>query len=91
MSSGDDELRRLIAAEAEHAETTMNDPMPEGTVWTRPNLARSVMFSLRLNPEELAEVQAIADDRGIPASTLVHGWIVRQLAAERSAPTGHGE
>ena len=69
------------------AEATKDNPMPEGTVWNRPNLARSVTFSLRLNPEELAEVQAVAEDRGIPASTLVRGWIVRQLAAERGAPS----
>ena len=87
--SSDDELRALISAEAEHAEATKDDPIPADALAraTRPNLARSVTFSLRLNPEELAEVQAIADDRGVPASTLVRGWIVRQLAAERNAPT----
>jgi hypothetical protein len=87
--SSDDELRALIAAEAEHAEATKDDPIPADALAraTRPNLARSVTFSLRLNPEELAEVQAVADDRGVPASTLVRGWIVRQLATERNAPT----
>lgn len=68
------------------AETTSDDPMPEGIVWTRPNLARSVTFSLRLNPDDLAELQATAEDRGIPVFTLVRGWIVRQLTAERTAP-----
>lgn len=88
MSTSDDELQRLIAAEAEHAEATMNDPIPAEALAhaTRPNLARSVTFSLRLNPEELAELQALAADRGIPASTLARGWIVRQLAAEHNAP-----
>lgn len=78
-----DMLDEIVA----ESEATKDDPMPEGTVWTRPNLARSVTFSLRLNPEELAAVQAVAEDRGIPASTLVRGWIARQLAAERGAPT----
>lgn len=87
MSSSEDALRQLIAAEAEHAEATKDDPMPPGTVYTRPNQARSVTFTLRLNPEELAAVQAAAEDRDIPASTLVRGWIMRQLAAERGAPT----
>jgi len=87
--SSDDELRRLIAAESEHAEATRDAPVPADALAraTRPKLARSVTFSLRLNPEELAEVQAVAEDRGVPASTLVRGWIVRQLAAERNAPT----
>ncbi len=87
--SSDDELGRLIAAEAEHAEATRNDPIPPDALATatRPNLARSVTLSLRLTPEELAEVQTVANDRGIPASTLIRGWIVRQLAAERNTPT----
>ena len=87
--SSKDELRQMIAAEAEHAEATKDDPIPADALAraTRPNLARSVTFTLRLNPDELAAVQAAAEDRDIPASTLVRGWIVRQLAAERGAPT----
>lgn len=87
--SSDDELGRLIAAEAEHAEATRDNPIPLEALAhaTRPNLARSVTFSLRLNPEELAEVQTVAGDRGIAASTLIRGWIVRQLAAERNTPS----
>lgn len=89
MTRSDAELRRLIAEEAEHAEATKDDPIPAEALAraTRPNLAKSVTFSLRLNPEELAAVQAAAEDRGIPVSTLVRGWIVRQLAAESGAPT----
>jgi hypothetical protein len=83
----DQAVKDMIDRIGAEAEATKDDPMPEGTVWTRPNLARSVTFSLRLNPEELAEVQAVAHDRGIPASTLVRGWIVRQLAVERNAPS----
>lgn len=78
-----DMLEQIVA----ESEATKDDPMPAGTVWTRPNLARSVTFSLRLNPEELAAVQAVAQERDVPASTLVRGWIMRQLAAERGAPT----
>lgn len=87
--SSDEDVRALIAAEAEHAEATMNDPIPAEALAraTRPNRAKSVTFSLRLNPEELAAVQTLADERDLPASTLVRGWIVRQLAAERGAPS----
>ncbi len=85
----DDELRRLLDEEAEHAEATKDDPIPASALAraTRPNRGRSVMFSLRLNPDELAAVQALADDQGVPASTLVRGWIVRQLAAEHAGAT----
>jgi hypothetical protein len=86
-TTGEQAVKDMLDQIGAEAEATMNDPMPPGTVYTRPNLARSVTFSLRLNPEELAEVQAAAEDRGVPASTLVRGWIVRQLAAERRAPT----
>jgi hypothetical protein len=81
----DAELRRLLDEEAEHAEATKDDPIPDSALAraTRPNRGKSVMFSLRLNPDELAAVQALAEDQGVPASTLVRGWIVRQLAAER--------
>jgi hypothetical protein len=84
--SNDAELRRLLDEEAEHAEATKDDPIPAGELSraTRHNLGRSVMFSLRLNRYELAAVQALAEDQGVPASTLVRGWIVRQLAAEQT-------
>lgn len=87
MTRKDDaELRRLLDEEAEHAEATKDNPIPTSAVAraTRPNRGRSVMFSLRLNPDELAAVQALAEEQDVPASTLVRGWIVRQLAAEQA-------
>lgn len=87
MTRKDDaELRRLLDEEAEHAEATKDEPIPASALAraTRPNRGKSVMFSLRLNPDELAAVQALAEDQGVPASTLVRGWIARQLAAEQA-------
>lgn len=86
MSGDPSELARLLDAEAEHAEATRNDPLPAGVVWTRPGLARSVTFSLRLNPEELAALQDYAQAQGVPASTIARGWIVARLAAESNGP-----
>lgn len=84
--SDDSGLRRLIDAEGEHAGATRDDPVPAGALAraSRPNRGKSVMFSLRLDPDELAALQGFAEDRAVPASTLVRGWIVRQLAAERA-------
>jgi hypothetical protein len=45
------------------------------------------MFSLRLNPDEIAELQAVAEARAVPASTLARGWIMQRLVAERGAPS----
>ncbi len=84
MSENVKDLVEQIAAEAE---VTMDDPMPEGTVWTRPNRAKSATFSLRLNPDELAGLQDLARAHGVPASALVRGWIVQRLTAERNAPS----
>ncbi len=83
------ELRRLLDEEAEHAEATKDDPIPASALTRskRPNRGKSVMFSLRLDPDELAAVQALAEDQGVPASTLVRGWIIRQLAAEHAGAT----
>ena len=80
------DLRRLLDEEAERAEATKDDPIPASALAraTRPNRGKSVMFSLRLSPDELAALQALAEDQGVPASTLVRGWIVRQLAAEHA-------
>lgn len=81
------DLQRLLTEEAEHAEAHRDDPVPAGAQTTRPNRARSVMLSLRLNPDELAAVQDLARASNVPASALVRGWITQRLAAERNAPT----
>lgn len=77
------DLDELLADEAEHAEQHRNDPSPPGAKGRRPNRAKSEMFSLRLNPEELGAVQDLARRAGVPVSALVRGWIVQRVAAER--------
>ena len=84
------ELERELIEESERAyeleaATTESTPLPDGVRVTRPNRARSAMFSLRLNPDELAAVQRLAAERDVPASALVRGWIVQRIAVEGSA------
>ncbi len=81
------DLQRLITEEADYAEQHRDDPIPADARATRPNRAKSVMFSLRLNPDEMAAVQDLAHESNVPASALVRGWITQRLAAERNAPT----
>jgi len=50
------DLERLIDGEAKFAELHRNDPIPDDAPATRPNRTKSVMFSLRLNPDEVAAV-----------------------------------
>jgi hypothetical protein len=75
MSKIDD----VIAAEGAAAEAAH---VPEDAKGERRNLGRSVMFSIRLNPDELAELEAYAGRRGLPARTLARAWILARLSQE---------
>jgi hypothetical protein len=75
MSKIDD----LIAAEGAAAEA---EQLPEDATGQRRKLGRSVMFSIRLNPDELAELERYADHRGLPARTLARAWILARLREE---------
>jgi len=75
MSKIDD----LIAAEGAAAE---NEQLPADVTTERRNQGRSVMFSIRLNPDELAELEHYAAQRGLPARTLARAWILARLGEE---------
>ncbi len=81
MSKIDD----LIAADGAAAETAQ---VPEDVQGERRNLGRSVMFSIRLNPDELAELERYAGQRGLPARTLARAWILARLREETGV---HGD
>ncbi|MGH3505311.1 MAG: hypothetical protein ACRDQA_31120 [Nocardioidaceae bacterium] len=72
MASIDD----LLAAEGEAAEGT---PTPDDAAGEHRNLNRSVVFSLRLNPDEAAQLRRHAEQRGLPARTLARAWILDRL------------
>jgi hypothetical protein len=76
------EIQRLVAEEAAASEANPDAPMPATSTVSRPNRARSTVYSIRLNPEEVAEVQALADAAGLPPSTLVRSWIIERIRAE---------
>lgn len=80
------ELDRLLREEAEHAEEHMEAPAKPDTEISRPGHARSTVYSVRLNPEEVAALQAVADTAGLPASTLVRSWIIERIRSH-GAPT----
>lgn len=69
----------------EESEATMDDPYPQHAHFTRPNRDRSKVYSVRLSPEEYAQVQQVADARHLPPSTLVRSWILERLQQEQSA------
>ena len=76
-------VERLVAEETAASDENPDAPVPDGATLSRPNRARSTVYSIRLNPEEVAEVQALAEAAGLPASTLVRSWIIDHIRAER--------
>jgi hypothetical protein len=76
------DIERLLAEEAADSEANPDAPVATGSTISRPNRARSTVYSVRLNPEEVAAVQALAEAAGLPASTLVRSWIIERMRAE---------
>ncbi|MGH2719366.1 MAG: hypothetical protein ACRDJU_12405 [Actinomycetota bacterium] len=78
-------IARLVAEEAEASDENPDAPLSASSASSRPNRARSTVYSIRLNPHEVAEVQSLAEVAGLPASTLVRSWIIERIRDE------HGE
>jgi len=81
------ELGRLTAEETGAPEQTRDGPLPEGGPRKRPT--QSVVYSIRLTPEQTEEIQRIADIAGVPAIGIVRGWVLQGLAAGRTSIPGH--
>ncbi len=75
----DDDLDKMLAEEAEHAEQHKDaEPGPETKV-SRPNRNRSNVFSVRLSDDEMRRLSAAAAQAGIAPSTMARTMIARQL------------
>lgn len=72
---------KLIARVASEADATRDDPMPAGIASTRPN--KSVPVAVRLARDDVATIEALAGKLDLPMSTLLRGWILDGLAANR--------
>ena len=75
----DDDVKTLIEQVAAEAEATAEQPMPAGAVGVRPN--KSVPVAVRLAPEQVAAIEALAARLDVPMSALLRGWIQAALAA----------
>lgn len=78
MSTDAKHLVEQIAAEAD---ATAEDVMPAGVVATRPN--KSVPIAVRLGPEDVAAIEALAERLDVPVSALLRGWILAALNPKR--------
>jgi len=81
------EIEKLIDQETEASEANRDAPIPEGATITRPNRGHSMVYSIRLNPDEVVALQALADGVGLPQSTLARSWIVERIQEERAELT----
>lgn len=78
MSTDAKELVEHVAAEAD---TTRGEPMPSDVTSTRPN--KSVPVAVRLAPADVAAIETLADELGVPISALLRGWILDALTTRR--------
>ncbi len=70
----------MIARMREESEATRDEEYPAWTRATRPN--RSQVYSVRLSRSERDAVEAAAQAKHLPASTMVRSWILDRLAQE---------
>jgi hypothetical protein len=75
------EIEKLVQGEVEESELTRD--LPSVGEYIRPNRTKSVVYSVRLNPEDVDEIEKVSIRCGIPASALVRGWVLRALAESR--------
>jgi hypothetical protein len=75
------EIENLLAEETEASERTRDEPLSDRAA--RKRQTRSVVYSIRLTPEQTEEIQRIAASADVPATALVRGWVLQGLAAER--------
>jgi hypothetical protein len=52
-----------------------------GAVFTRPN--KSVTVATRISPEDLAEIERLAARLDVPPASLIRGWILSGLNAQK--------
>ena len=79
------DIKKIIEAETEASEKlSQHAPITEGAKVSRPNRGRSTVYSIRLNPDEVAALQSIADAAGVPGSTLARSWIVQRIQEEQA-------
>jgi hypothetical protein len=76
------DTKRAVKMAQAGSEATRDEPVPEGVKGER--RSRSVVQSVRLPADDLAEIERIAAQAGVPVGALIRGWVLTGLAAERS-------
>jgi hypothetical protein len=76
-----DDVAALIADEVTAIEAGHDTPIPDSAKISRGN-GRSRVLQIRLNPGELAALERVADERGLPTSTVAREAIIRLIRPE---------
>jgi hypothetical protein len=76
------EARDAIRAELDADTVEYRENIPEGE-WTKPNRGPSPLLTLRVPPETLEALQALAASNGMPVSTLARGFILDGLVSHQ--------
>jgi len=77
-------IKKIIDEETEASEKNRDAPIPDGAKVTRPNRTRSTVYSIRLNADEVAALQSLADTAGVPGSTLARSFIIERIREEQT-------
>jgi len=75
------DAKQIVEQIAAEADATAGEPMPAGTVWTKPG--KTVTVATRVSPEHLAAIEYLAGQLDVPVSALVRGWVLAGLNARK--------
>jgi hypothetical protein len=76
-----DDVAAIIEDEVAAIEADRNAPIGDSARISRGN-GRSKVLQVRLNPDELAELERVAAQRGLPTSTVAREAIIRLIRPE---------
>lgn len=79
------DIAAIIENEVAAIEADRDAPF-DGSKISRGN-GRSKVLQVRLNPEELAELERVADQRGLPTSTVAREAIIRLIKPDIARTT----
>ncbi len=75
------DAKQLVEQIAAEADATAGQPMPAGTVWSKPN--KTVTVATGVSPEHLGAIEALAAQLDVPVAALVRGGILAGLNARQ--------
>jgi hypothetical protein len=76
-----DDVAAIIEDEVAAIEAGRKNPLADSAKISRGN-GRSKVLQVRLNPDELAELERVAAQRGLPISTVAREAIIRLIRPE---------